>query len=735
MKIICVFLVLCSSLAAAPPLNFSRDVLPTLEESCFKCHSGRNKKPKAKLRLDRKEDMLSFEGLIVPGKPDKSSLVTLIELPKGHDDVMPPPEKAPEVSEKSRQKVRLWIEQGAHFSDWKEFIDNKVEKKVSGLSAIKEKVSEKNAVDKLNELVGRALKRHNLQMNPSISDEIFLKRIFLQVIGRIPTYEEASSFIKSNDKNKRLNLIKKLQSSEGRVSHNFNYWANILRAQSAQKGNIKGAWLKYIKDSLRKNKPYDKFVKEMVTAKGSTWENPQIGFFGRDMKNRLAGYEALTGVFLGTQIGCAQCHDHPYDVTTRRDYYEMFGFIYGVNAQERRKKIFKHVDPQKIYSEINSLNKSIKDKKPAYGSLTRSMNIHAQVNFRETLFKVYTGPIKSYWRVLPNDYQYEDGKANGFAMPSVLFGENPKVKLDDDAQKIFADWLTSPDNLKFTHVIANRLWHKAFGNSLIGGLVDVRPVEQSKTPELAEYLAELMVSVDYDILAFNRILYQTELYQAEAMKRQERNIQHFINGPLVKRLSAEQVWDSLMTLIVPQLDEKISKKNPDFSFIKELIEVKTTAEFWGKIKQKSIDEPIDIGKGTRMKRMVQEKGFLLTDLKRASDLRQPTPPGHFLRQFGQADRELVEDQWSNPTIPQSLALLNSPLVKKITEDSSVLMNSLHKDLSLKEQVQYIYLSVLSRLPSSSESALILSHAEKEPNFTMKDLAWILVNTREFLFSK
>ncbi|MCM8531234.1 MAG: hypothetical protein NE330_08755, partial [Lentisphaeraceae bacterium] len=146
MKIICVFLVLCSSLAAAPPLNFSRDVLPTLEESCFKCHSGRNKKPKAKLRLDRKEDMLSFEGLIVPGKPDKSSLVTLIELPKGHDDVMPPPEKAPEVSEKSRQKVRLWIEQGAHFSDWKEFIDNKVEKKVSGLSAIKEKVSEKNAV-------------------------------------------------------------------------------------------------------------------------------------------------------------------------------------------------------------------------------------------------------------------------------------------------------------------------------------------------------------------------------------------------------------------------------------------------------------------------------------------------------------------------------------------------------------------------------------------------------------
>ena len=733
MKIFFVLLFVCSSLTAAPPLNFSRDVLPALEKSCFKCHSARNKKPKAKLRLDRKEDMLSFEGLISAGKPDKSSLVTLIELPKGHDDVMPPPEKAPEVSAKEKKNIRIWVEQGAHFGEWSEFIDNKEVKKISGLS--KKSISEEKAVHKLNELVSQALSRHKIKINPPVNDATFLKRIYLQIIGRIPTYKEARAFLESNDKGKRLSLIAKLQKSEGRVSHNFNYWANILRVQSGQKGNIKGAWLKYIKDSLRQNKPYDKFVKEMLTAKGSTWESPQIGFFGRDMKNRLAGYEALTGVFLGTQIGCAQCHDHPYDVTTRRDYFEMFGFLYGVHAQERRKKIFKHVDPQKIYKQINALNKSLKDKKPAYGKLTRSMNIHAQVNFRETLFKVYSGTVKSYWRVLPNDYQYDDGKANGFAMPDVLFGESPKVKMEDDPQVIFANWLTSVDNLKFTHVIANRLWHKAFGKTVIGGLVDIRPIEQSTTPELAEYLAELMVAVDYDILLFNRILYQTDLYQAEAMKEDEAQKSAFIKGPLVRRLSAEQVWDSLMCLIVPDLDAKISTKKPDFSFIEELIAVKNTDEFWAKIKQKAIDQPVDIGRGTRMARMVQENGFLKTDLKRASELRQPTSPGHFLRQFGQADRELVEDQWQNPTVPQSLALLNSALVKNINNHSSAFIQGFNEEWNLKEKINYTYLSLLNRLPSSSELAKILSHSENEKSFTMKDLSWILINTREFLFSK
>ena len=732
MKIFYLLVLLSVSLTAAPPLNFSRDILPALEKSCFKCHSARNKKPKAKLRLDRKEDMLSFEGLITAGKPDESSLVTLIELPNGHDDVMPPPEKAPEVSSKAKKKIRLWVEQGAHFGDWKEFIDQKEVKKVSGLSKEKSKISEAAAVDDINALVNRVLQKEKLKINPPVDEEVFLKRIYLQIIGRIPTYDEALTFLESTEQNKRQALILKLQQSEGRVSNNFNYWANILRAQTGQKGNIKGAWLKYIKDSLRQNKPYDKFVKEMVSARGSTWESPQIGFFGRDMKNRLAGYEALTGVFLGTQIGCAQCHDHPYDVTTRRDYFEMFGFIYGVHAQERRKKIFKNVDPQKIYKQINELNKSIKDKKPAYGSLTRSMNIHAQVNFRETLFKVYTGPVKSYWRVLPNDYQYDDGKPNGFAMPDVLFGESPKVKLEDNSQSIFADWLTSSDNLKFTHVIINRLWHKAFGQTLIGGLLDIRPLEQSKAQELAEYLAQLMVSLDYDILAFNRILYKTDLYQAEASFA---NSMNFITGPAVRRLSAEEVWDSIMALIVPKLDSRISTKNPDFSFIKELISVKDTDEFWQKIKQKAIDQPIDIGKGTRMRRMVQEKGFLVSDLKRASELRQPTPPGHFLRQFGQADRELVEDQWRNPTIPQSLTLLNSPLVMKINDKSSALILGLAKQGNVEDKIQYVYLSILGRKATAADMSKIISHMKSTPSFTMKDLSWILINTREFLFSK
>jgi hypothetical protein len=735
MNRIFVLLLFTISAHSAPPLNFERDILPSLEKSCFKCHSNRTEKPKAKLRLDTAQEISSFEGLIKPSKPAESSLVSLIKLPKGHDDIMPPEDKAPALDKSEIEKISLWVEQGAHFGDWKEFIDHRKKKVKSGLGDTKLTLTEQEAVSKVNTLVEQALNKHKLSLNDKSDDETFLRRIYLQIIGRIPTFEEAENFLKDADGNKRKKLIENLQNSKGYVSHNFNYWANVFRVQSGQKGNIKNSWIEYLKNSLRKNTPYDKWVYEMVNARGQSWDNPQIGFYGRDMKNRLAGHEALNAVFLGTQIGCAQCHDHPYDTTTRRDYFEMFGFISGVHAQERRKKIFDHIDPQDIYKELREIDNSLKDKKPKFGNITRSVNIHGVVNFRELLFKVYSGTLKTYSSKLPSDYQYDDGKPGGYVKPDVLFGESPDVKLNVNTQKLLADWLTSPDNLKFTHVIVNRLWHKAMGKTLIGSLVDIKDSSESGAPELTEFLASLMVSFQYDMKKFNRVLYQSNLYQAMALREDEAAKMPFITGPLISRMSAEQLWDSVIALTVPDLDKNLKNKTPDFSFMMKLKASKTTDEFWDMIKNKAKESPIDLGKGTRMSRMVQKDGFLKSDLTRASELKQPTSPGHFLRLFGQADREIIEDQWKNPTVPQSLALLNSSLIQKIAGNSSYYMSGLGKIDNNEQKIRYSFLSILSRYPSTFETDKFMKLLDSSKDFTFKDLCWILANTRQFIFIK
>ncbi|MCM8534728.1 MAG: PSD1 and planctomycete cytochrome C domain-containing protein [Lentisphaeraceae bacterium] len=733
-KIIFSFLIFVSiNLLAAPPLQFKRDILPIIERSCFKCHNGQEKKAKAGLRMDIAEEMLSFENFLIPGNPKKSIFIESISHPKGHDDLMPPEGKAEPISTAEIAKISLWIDQGAHFGTWEKYSNTKKKKLVSGLKQGQVAANQQQVVSDIDQIVTRTLAKSNLVLTKPASDETFLRRIYLQIIGRIPTLTEVDNFMGSNDKDKRSKLISKLQKSEGYVSHNFNYWANVLRVQTSQKGNIKGTWLEYLKQSLRENKSYDTWVREMLDARGSWWKSPQIGFYGRDMKNRLAGYEALTGVFLGTQIGCAQCHDHPFDATTRRDYFEMFGYTSNVHAQERRKKIFKHLDPNEIYKQTRKVEKSLKDKKPMYGNMTRSMNIHSQVNLRNIIFKVYSGKVMSYTNKLPDDYQYDDAKPKQHVKPDVLFGKTPKFDVKKDLpQTTFSEWVTNPDNLKFTHVIVNRLWHKATGDTIAGALTDLVEPERAKAPELLNYLSQLMVDLNYDIQKFNHILYSTEIYQSQAIKEDAITPKTLANGPLLKRMSAEQLWDSIMILKNPTLDETLAPKIFDFEFMFQLLEVKTYDEYWAMIKKKSKENPIDLGKGTRMNRMVAKEGFLKSDFKRSSELKQPTPAGHFLKHFGQADRELVEDQWLNPTVPQSLSLLNSKLVREVAIQGSPIDLYVSKLDNKGEQIKAIFKTVLSRTPTERESSLFNQGQQK---LDITNICWILANTKQFIFIK
>jgi hypothetical protein len=141
-----------------------------------------------------------------------------------------------------------------------------------------------SASRQIDTLLAKEWKAAGVQPNPPASDEIFLRRVYLDVAGRIPNLDEAKVFLDSNDREKRSKLIDELLASEGYVHHFFNYWADVLRAQSQGVGNNLGAevYLNYIRKSLRDNTPYDQFVRELVTTEGDVFDSGSIGYYLRD---------------------------------------------------------------------------------------------------------------------------------------------------------------------------------------------------------------------------------------------------------------------------------------------------------------------------------------------------------------------------------------------------------------------------------------------------------------------
>ena len=182
-----------------------------------------------------------------------------------------------------------------------------------------EERSWEQAVDKIDALIADDLKMADEERNPPIADEVFARRIYLDIAGRIPTYGELLRFLESKSSNKRSELIDELLGSEGYVSSNYNYWADILRVKSRGRRTIMISYQDWIKDSLRENKPYDEFVRELITADGYVWDDPAVGYYLRDAGMPLDNMSNTAQVFLGTRMQCAQCTITPLTSRRRRN--------------------------------------------------------------------------------------------------------------------------------------------------------------------------------------------------------------------------------------------------------------------------------------------------------------------------------------------------------------------------------------------------------------------------------
>ncbi|MBE7495583.1 MAG: DUF1549 domain-containing protein [Verrucomicrobiaceae bacterium] len=432
---------------------------------------------------------------------------------------------------------------------------------------------------KIDELLAKGWEKAGVKPNPPASDEVLVRRLYLDIAGRIPTLEEVQAYVKSSDPQKRMKLIDTLLASDGHTSHMFNYWADILRLSDNVKGRLTAeAYEEWLKKQIKANTPYDQMVRNLLTTEGGVWDSGSIGFWQRD-ENKLDHLAYTVQVFLGTSIVCAQCHNHPFDKWTQMDYYHMAAFTNGMDTRSRGfetkpekpkqqldKKLLANMDPKERREYIKKMQ--AEQKSPAKTE-TAEVSREDMQKVKQAMQDVMK-PLRytsAQWQegklpTLPHDYQYSDGKPGEKVTAKAMFGHEAVQKEGQTTLQSFADWMTDPQNPRFTTVIANRMWKKAFGIGLIEPVDEMTDSTVATNPALMDYLSQLMIEKQYSLKSFLRVLYNTDTYQRAATTNEVPlgETYHF-TGPILRRMSAEQIWDSLVTLSKGNVDDAVDEEN------------------------------------------------------------------------------------------------------------------------------------------------------------------------------
>lgn len=338
------------------------------------------------------------------------------------------------------------------------------------------------------------------------SDAEFLRRVTLDIIGRIPTVAEARSFLDDNAADKRVKLVESLLASPPAVNHSAAVWRLALMPQAALNQRLQHlnlsleAWLR---DRLRAGRKADELVRELLTAPLDYLDRDDTGkqkpkpgpsavafYQANDLKTETTTATAAR-VLLGIKIECAQCHDHPFDKWTQQQFWETAAFFAGVPPQAHDEK------PQPI----------------------------AKLLRRDTVTV---------------------GETKDEAKPKFLDGNAPKMDGVTDTRQPFAEWATSRTNPFFAKATANRIWAQFFGVGLVDPVDDFHLANPPSHPELQDELAAALIAADFDTTVLVKAITRTATYQRSSVASDKgQNDPRLFARMNVKGLSPEQLFDSL----------------------------------------------------------------------------------------------------------------------------------------------------------------------------------------------
>ena len=610
-------------------VEFNRHIRPILSDKCFQCHGPDRNMRKAGLRLDlRAEATLDREGLraIAPGDSGASEVIARI-VTDNPDDKMPPADSNRHVSPRELELLKRWIAQGAEYEPHWSYI----KPKAALTPTVKAAAWTRNPIDTF---ILANLEKEGLKPAPEATRETLIRRLYFDLLGIPPTPAEVQSFLLDNSPGAYESLVDRLLASPHFGERLAVYWLDLVRYADTvgyHGDQVRGVapYRDYVIKAFNDNMPFDQFTREqlagdllpepteaqriatgynrlnMVTREGGAQEQDYVVRYAADRTRTTAS------VWLGSSLGCAQCHDHKFDPFTIRDFYRFGAFFSDIkemgvqneggnegpfppylvfpNAQEKP-------EHDAILQRIADLKTALATAPPAVdppvsteGTPPPPAREDLEKQLKEAEKKkfsfeqnIYTSVITETMdprtvRVLPRgNWMDESGEVVEPGVPEFLGGlwlngARP-TRLD------LANWLTDRENPLTARVFANRLWKLYFGTGISRVLDDLGSQgEWPKHPELLDYLAIEFMDSGWDIKHLARLMVTSSAYRQSSMADAALKERDPANRLLARqsrfRIEAEFVRDNALKvsgLLSPAMGGPAAKPYQPAGYYKEL---------------------------------------------------------------------------------------------------------------------------------------------------------------------
>lgn len=479
------------------------EVRSIFAHNCYKCHG--EEKTKGQLRLDRKE--LVMRGgksgeVINPGHPEKSEMIRRLLLPRKDKESMPP--KGKTLSSQEIATLELWIKLGA---PWPANSNEKSIYRVAELTPRKPPIPIKDSglTNPIDLFVNSYFEGKNIVWPTVVDDKIFIRRVFLDIIGLLPTPQEVDDFVVDTNSSKRQFIVKELlDRSDDYAQHWLSFWNDALRNDYSGTGYITGgrfAITDWLYESLKSNKPYDQFVKELVNPdkksegfiRGIQWR----GTVNASQRVEMQAAQNISQVFLGLNLKCASCHDSFISDLKLSDAYAFANIFSDTTLEINRcdKPIGKMAGTKIIFSEL--------------GSIDSSLSVEGKL-------------------------------------------------------KQLAEYLAAPKNGRLYRTIVNRMWAQLMGRGIVEpvDMMDNEPWSQ----DLLDWLAFDFVDSKSDLKQLIFLIATSKTYQLPSVGLKDENdivnSGYTFKGMHRRRLSAEQFADAVSTVINPVYPDTIRQYDP-----------------------------------------------------------------------------------------------------------------------------------------------------------------------------
>jgi len=709
-----IFFGFIGSIFAESKISFNDQILPILSDKCYHCHGPDEKNREADLRLDTLEGAIEGKA-IVPGRPDKSEIVTRIHT-DDEDDIMPPEDSSLKLTKKEKDLIVQWIKEGAKYEKHWLF---------TPVKSVKPPVAQnswaKNGVDNF---ISRKLNAKEMSPSPETDKNTLMRRLSLDLTGLPPTPEDVEKFLADKSPNAYEKVVDRLLKSDQYAEHMTAWWLDGARYADTDgyqndRYRYHHVWRDWVIQSFQENQPFDQFIIEQIAGDmlpNATLRQQIATGFGRNHRiNSEAGsipeewqveyvadrVDTFGTLFLGLTMGCARCHDHKYDPISQKEYYQLFAYFNNVpefgtgpnngNSPPYIKipKSWPNLKPEENKLIVPDEIKWQKKKqfnavvRPVPGDKTTLMVMQEMKEPRKTYLLergLYSEPDKS-----------EVLKPKVPAVLDIVPGKKPGNRLE------LAKWLVHPKNPALARVMVNRIWQRYFGTGFVATSENLGTQgERPSHPELLDWLATKFIESGWNMHSLHKLIVTSATYK-QSSKMTPESVQKDPKNRLLARgaryrLHAFTIRDQALAASGLMVNKMYGPSTKPYM-------------------------PPNIWKAFSNNKYVQDKGDNLYRRSFYTYWRRTIPPPTMMN-FNAAEREVCEVRKDRTNTPlQALTLMNN---KTFVEAARFLAERMIKEggSTLKSQIIRGYKLTLSREPSETEMAVMLkAHKQFKDEFS------------------